>query len=763
MKEALEIYIKGLVQGVGFRPFVYRIAIKHQILGWVENRNNGVIICAEGDKTNLNLFCEALKSEAPPASAIESISSNPISLNYFSEFKINKSENASNEITRISPDIAVCPDCLEDIKNQENRILYPFTNCTNCGPRFTIIKDLPYDRENTTMNDFEMCGFCRKEYEDVLNRRFHAQPVACNHCGPKYQLVLDGKAIDGFEENLNQVSQEIESGKIIAVKSLGGFNLMCDALSEKAVNRLRSIKQRDGKPFAVMFRDLATIKKYAELNDYEKSALLAWQAPIVLLNAINTDNQSVEKLSPCVCNHLNTIGAFLPYLPFQHLLFSRIKTPAIVLTSGNLSEEPIVISNEKAIEKFSGLVDSILIYNREIYNRTDDSVVSFVNNQARMIRRSRGYVPAHVKLKFNIDGILATGAELSNCFAVGKEDKAYLSQHIGDLKNLETYEFYKETFYKYLKLFRIQPVCIAADLHPDYFSSQFAEEFSSLNGIPLIKIQHHHAHIASGMAENGLDEKVIGVAFDGTGLGTDGNILGSEFLVCDYQSFQRIMHFEYIPLPGGDKSNEEPWRIAVSLLYKYFGNDFLNRKLPFLSKVPDEKLNIIIQMIDNKLNCPLSSGAGRLFDAMAAMFNICTHSTFHAEAPMRLESLIDKNCKAFYNFQFDKTISFLPMFIEVLEDIEKKKDIGILSAKFHNTMINCIFDTVVKISEESGINKAVLSGGVFQNRYLLGNLENLFDKHPNIQLFTHKSIPSGDGGIALGQLAIAAKQFNQYA
>jgi hydrogenase maturation protein HypF len=279
----------------------------------------------------------------------------------------------------------------------------------------------------------------------------------------------------------------------------------------------------------------------------------------------------------------------------------------------------------------------------------------------------------------------------------------------------------------------------------------------------LIKIQHHHAHIASGMAENGLDEKVIGVAFDGTGLGTDGNILGSEFLVCDYQSFQRIMHFEYIPLPGGDKSNEEPWRIAVSLLYKYFGNDFLNRKLPFLSKVPDEKLNIIIQMIDNKLNCPLSSGAGRLFDAMAAMFNICTHSTFHAEAPMRLESLIDKNCKAFYNFQFDKTISFLPMFIEVLEDIEKKKDIGILSAKFHNTMINCIFDTVVKISEESGINKAVLSGGVFQNRYLLGNLENLFDKHPNIQLFTHKSIPSGDGGIALGQLAIAAKQFNQYA
>jgi len=763
LKQAFEIHIKGLVQGVGFRPFVFKLAKKYQIFGWVENRNNGVIICAEGEENNLNLFLKSLKIEAPPASAIESISSRIVPLDGFSDFRINKSENSSNEITGISPDIAVCKDCLEDIKSQENRIFYPFTNCTNCGPRFTIIMDLPYDRENTSMKVFEMCEFCRSEYKDPLNRRFHAQPVACNHCGPSYQLISGIEKFNDFNEVLNQISLEIDDGKIFLIKSLGGFNLMCDAFNETAVNKLREIKQRDGKPFAVMFRDMESIDDFANVDDFERKTLLSWQAPIVLLNKKSPENNSQFKIAAGVCNNLNSIGVFLPYLPFHHLMFQKINTQAVVLTSGNLSDEPIVISNEAAINKFSGLVNSILIYNREIYNRTDDSVIMIVNEKVRMIRRSRGYVPSPVNLNFNVDGILASGAELSNCFAVGKGSQAFLSQHIGDLKNLETFEFYQETFYKYLKLFRINLVGIVSDLHPDYFSTQFSELFSHENGIPYLKVQHHHAHIASCMAENGLDEKVIGVSFDGTGLGTDGNIWGSEFLICDYQSFERYTHFEYLPLPGGDKSNEEPWRIAVSLLYQHFGRNFLNMKLPFLKNIETEKLNIIIQMIDNKLNCPFSSGAGRLFDAIAALLNICTHSTFHAEAPMRLESFIDWNCKDFYPYFLRKTISFEPMIIEILNDLKKKIDIGILSAKFHNTLINCIFDTIVKISEETGINKAVLSGGVFQNKYLLGNLENRFAKDSKIQLFTHKSIPSGDGGIALGQLAIAAKQFKQHA
>ncbi len=763
MKEAVEIHIKGLVQGVGFRPFVYRFAKKFEITGWVENSNNGVKICAEGKSTNLVLFSEALHNQSPAASKIESMHSNPVLIQNFTDFNIKKSKNTSNEITGICPDIAVCEDCLEDIKTQKNRISYPFTNCTNCGPRFTIIMDLPYDRSSTSMKVFKMCEFCRNEYNDVLNRRFHAQPVACNHCGPTYQFALKGKTFQDFDEILKQICTEIESGKILAVKGLGGFHLMCDAFNELTINRLREIKKRDGKPFAVMFRDLEALEKYAEVNESEKSTLLSWQRPIVLLNKKEFDVPSENNIAEGVCNQINTIGAFLPYLPFHHLLFSQLKLTSVVLTSGNLSDEPIVISNDEALEKFTGLVDGILIYNRDIYNRTDDSVVSVVNHEPRLIRRSRGYVPSPVNLKFDVDGILATGAELANCFAVGKESKVILSQHIGDLKNLETFEFYQETFQKYLKLFRIEPTCIVSDLHPDYFSSQFAELYSNENGIPHIKIQHHHAHIASCMAENGLDEKVIGVAFDGTGLGTDGNIWGSEFMVCDYQSFQRYTHFEYLPLPGGDKSNEQPWRIAISMLYQYFGKDFLNMEIPFLEKLKDENISLIIQMIDKKLNSPLSSGAGRLFDGMASILDICAHATYHAEAPMRLESIIDKNCTAFYPYILEGTISFKPMIVEVLDDLRNKVDVGKLSAKFHNTIINCIFETVVRISEESGIKKAVLSGGVFQNKYLLENLENKFRKYQKIELFTHKAIPAGDGGIALGQLAIAAKQYKHHA
>ncbi|MFN8257179.1 MAG: carbamoyltransferase HypF [Bacteroidales bacterium] len=760
---AIKIHIKGLVQGVGFRPFVYKLAHKHNIKGWVENRNNGVFIHAEAEEPGLKSFSEDLKLLAPPASFIESITVETSENLGYPDFTIKNSENLTNEITGISPDIAVCPDCLYDIKHQQNRILYPFTNCTNCGPRFTIIKDLPYDRDQTTMQPFIMCDFCRTEYEDIMNRRFHAQPVACNQCGPAYQLISGSDTISDFEQILTRLADEIKMGKTIAIKGLGGFNLMCDAFNENAVNKLREIKMRDGKPFAVMFRNLDCIEKYADVNADEKEELVSWQRPIVLLKLKTPAREDRIRIATSVCNNLSTLGAFLPYMPLHYLLFERISTPALVLTSGNISDEPIVISNEEAKNRFSDLVDNILIYNRDIYNRTDDSVARIINNKARIIRRSRGYVPNPVNLNFSVNGILATGAELSNCFAVGKENKAYLSQHIGDLKNLETFEFYQETFTKFLKLFRIEPFCVVADMHPDYYSTRFAEDFSQKNALPLLKVQHHHAHVASCMAENGLDEEVIGVAFDGTGLGTDGHIWGSEFIICNYKSFKRLYHFEYLPLPGGDKSNEEPWRIALSLLYKHYGNKFLSLKLPFLEQVENKKIEMVIKMLENRLNSPLSSGAGRLFDAVAALTSLCIKSSFHAEAPMRLESVINENNSNSYSFVLDKQISFSPMLHEMVKDIQNKEDTGIISAKFHNTIINCIFETVVRISEETGLKKVALSGGVFQNRYILERLEHRFSRNSNVEIFSQKSIPSGDGGLALGQLAIAARQNNYYA
>jgi hydrogenase maturation protein HypF len=744
--KSYRIRVKGLVQGVGFRPFIYRIANMYNLTGWVENRNDGVQIKVEGKQVGLEQFLASLENEAPLVSNITSLKVEEEKPENSSTFEIIKSSDISEEITEISPDIAVCENCLRDMKNQQHRINYPFINCTNCGPRFTIIKDLPYDREKTTMAVFPMCDQCKVEYSDILDRRFHAQPVACNYCGPYYELIYHGKRIKGIDRITTLVSEKILRGEIVTIKGLGGFFMACDAGNPQAVDRLREAKNRDGKPFAVMFSCIKEVKEYAEVNSIEERELLSWRKPIVIL-------KTRKPLADGVSVGFHTIGAMLPYMPFHYLLFEKLKLPAIVLTSGNLSEEPIIINNNTAEKKLLPVSDALLTYNRDIYNRTDDSVQMVVNNKSRLIRRSRGYVPIPVDLKLNVDGILATGAELVNCFCLGKGTQAFMSQHIGDLKNLETYEFFTQSITQFEKLFRVKPKILVCDLHPEYLSTKYAMSTSE----DLVSVQHHHAHIASCMAEHGLDEKVIGVSFDGIGLGDDGKIWGGEFLVCDLADYERVTHFEYVPMPGGDKATEEPWRMGVSYLYKVFGKDILKLDLPFLNKIGKQHIELMLQMINKGINCPLTSSAGRLFDAVASILNICSYADFHAEAPMRLESIIEKNMNDEYSYNIDKVISLARTIRGIVEDIKSGVPNSVIAAKFHSTIISVIFNAVRRIALGKKINMVVLSGGTFQNRYLLEEVENLLKKN-DFQVFSQVKVPCNDGGLALGQLVIAAKR-----
>ena len=743
---AFQIGVEGLVQGVGFRPFVYRLARNHGLHGWVVNRTDGLTIKVEGPAASLPGFMEDLRNLAPVVSQVDEITIEQDEPEGLNGFFILASQDMTNETSEISPDIAVCPDCLEDIKNQPHRLGYPFVNCTNCGPRFTIVKDFPYDREKTTMAPFTMCDQCSEEYTDILNRRFHAQPVACSHCGPVYTLHSGSMTITSFAALLELTCSMVMQGKIIAVKATGGFHLMCDAMNDEAVSRLRKLKHRDGKPFAVMFRDLETIRLFARVSEPEALALSSWRRPIVVLNTI-------RPLATGVAPLLNTVGAFLPYMPFHHQLFEKLRLPALVLTSGNIAQEPIVIHNEEALGTLAEIADAVITYNRDIFNRTDDSVVRIINGKERILRRSRGYVPLPLKLDFLVDGILATGAELSNTFCIGKGNRAYLSQHIGDLKNHETYLFYEETIERFQQLFRTKPGLVAADLHPDYLSTVFARRL----GLEVVSVQHHHAHIAACMAENNLNEPVIGLAFDGTGLGADGHSWGSEFMVCDFLGYDRKGHFEYMDMPGGDRAAEEPWRMGLSLLYKAYGNNMADLDLPIFKSVDNKIIAMVTGAIHKQINSPLSSGSGRLFDGVAAITGVCIHSQFHAEAPMRLESLVMPGIHDCYDVETGAAISFKPAIRQICNDMLQGVPLALIATRFHNTVTEASTKMIRKIHEETGIRKVVLSGGTFQNKYLSESLENKLLKD-NFTVYTHSRVPCNDGGIALGQMAVAARK-----
>ena len=749
----MQVIVTGLVQGVGFRPFVHRIAVKHDLTGWVQNTNENVRIQVTGFPLNIDRFLVSLDSEAPPAALIEGIFHSEMETTPFPEFNILESHNVSDEITEISPDIAVCDDCLEDIRKPGNRLDYAFVNCTNCGPRFTIIKDLPYDRAKTTMKSFAMCPDCQDEYENITDRRFHAQPAACSNCGPHYELFVKTKRIsNNIDEIINHVSNSIDKGEIIMIKGLGGMHLACDAFNESTVDKLRQLKNREGKPFAIMVKSIKDLKPFAHINSVEEASLVSWRKPIVLLKKkIGINGHS---LATGLNAKLTLLGVMLPYMPFHHLLFDKLKSSAIVLTSGNFSSEPILIENQEALNQFSTHVDAVVLHNRDIYNRTDDSVVRVIGGKERIFRRSRGYVPSPVRTAMNTEGIIAFGAELTNCFCVGKGQKAFLSQHIGDLQGIETAEFYENTLARFLQLFRVKPSLLAVDLHPAYISTKTGLEFGDL---PLVKVQHHHAHIASCMAEHQLDEKVIGVALDGTGYGSDGNIWGAEFLLCDLNDFTRITHFDYIPLPGGDSAAEEPWRMAISYLYKVYGNNFTELQIPFLSQLDPDKVRMLIRMIDRKINCPLTSGAGRLFDCVASLLDLVQVASFQAEGPMRLESIVRNDCDERYRFTIDGTIRFDETIRGIVDDIVQGTDKSTIATKFHNTIILAIFESVTAIRQKEGISKVVLSGGVFQNKYLLEGTIEILQKN-KFEVYSHATVPTNDGGIALGQLAVASKR-----
>jgi len=750
MQETFKIKITGLVQGVGFRPFIFILAEKFKLKGWVENRNDGVLIKVTCTKNEVLNFIEEIKNQAPIASSIKEIVLTEIKLKNFENFSIKKSESTSNEVTEVSPDIAICKSCIEDMKSQKHRLNYAFTNCTNCGPRFTIIKDLPYDREKTTMAKFEMCETCKAEYSNVYDRRFHAQPVACNNCGPQYSLHYKCNFITNIKDIIDVTSYLTEEGKIIAIKGLGGFHLMCDAKNEGAVTKLRNIKNRESKAFAVMIINVETAKKYTHISEKEKQELTSWQRPILLLKSKN-------KLATSVTNGLNNLGVMLPYMPFHHLIFEKLKTDTIVLTSGNITDEPIITNNKVANETFAGKVDAIITYNREIHNRTDDSVGIIVNDKLRLLRRSRGFAPSPIITNFNTEGIFAAGSEFVNCFCIGKGNQAILSQHIGDLKNLETFEFYKESYELYKKLFRFKPKIIVADLHPDYLSSKFAEKLKSENPeIKLIKVQHHHAHIVSCMAEYQLNEKVIGISFDGVGLGDDRNIWGGEFFINNLSNYERFTHFEYIKVAGGDMVSKEPWRSAASYLYHYFGEDILKELNFFTEKIDTKNLKMYLQILKSNFNTYKTSSAGRLFDAVASLTGLVNKAGYHAEAPMRLESIVNNTITELYNYSINEVISFKETFRGIINDLKDDVDISIISTKFHNTIVDIVLETTKLMKQKTGINKVVLSGGTFQNKYLLTNIENKLSDN-KFEVFASSKIPSNDGGIALGQLIIGAK------
>ncbi len=749
------ISVKGVVQGVGFRPFIYQLATGHDLKGWVCNTSEDVKIEVEGSATDIDLFFLKLKEQAPPVSHIDEISVTRGSPVGHDKFEIRHSVSEEGKYQLVSPDIGTCPDCLREIFDPaDRRYLYPFTNCTNCGPRFTIITDIPYDRPNTTMTGFEMCPECRREYEDPLNRRFHAQPNACPVCGPRLELVDAGGNTIASDDIITTASELLKKGKIIAVKGLGGFLLACDATSKEAVSRLRQRKNRPSKPLAIMAASLDEARQYCHINNKEAELLAATGSPIVLMKW-KENSSIVEDTAP----GLKYLGVMLPYTPLHHILLRRAELP-LVMTSGNLSEEPIAKDNDEAIRRLGGIADYFLMHNRDIYARYDDSVMLVENDKPQFARRARGYAPYPVSLTFKSRQILGCGAEEKNTFCLTRDNFAFVSQHIGDMENMETLEHFINTIELYKKLFRTEPVIIAHDLHPEYLPTKYAKEtVVEHKNIKLVGVQHHHAHIASCMADNGLDEPVIGVSFDGTGYGSDGHIWGGEFMTADYQQFTRTAHLEYLPLPGGALAIKKPYRTTIGYLHALSIKP--DMKLPFLENISATEIDVIKNQVDKSINTPLTSSMGRLFDAVAALTGVRGIIEYEAQAAIDLEMLAatagDEN--GLYPFSTVEQdgitiIKIRDLIATIIEDIYGAVPGAVIAARFHNTVARMILDLCQLISGETGIRKVALSGGVFQNRLLLrktiARLESV-----DLEVYTHRQVPCNDGGISLGQVVIA--------
>lgn len=766
----LRTVIRGAVQGVGFRPFVYRLASEMQLPGWVSNTAQGVFIEVEGLKGTLDRFLLRLQNEKPPRAFIQSLEFSFLDPQGFTSFEIKESESQGPKTTLVLPDIATCPECLADILDAENRrYLYPFTNCTNCGPRFSIIEALPYDRPNTSMKRFPMCPECQKEYDDPTDRRFHAQPTACQVCGPRLELLDgEGNTLGRDHDALLGTAKAIRDGSIVALKGLGGFHLMVDARSGEAVLLLRERKHREEKPFALMFPTIEMVEEECVVGEFEKRLLLSPEAPIVLLQ--RKDNSELYGkqvsnlgLAKSLAPKNPYLGIMLPYTPLHHLLMKELNHP-VVATSGNLSDEPICIDEREALRRLKGIADVFLVHNRPIVRHIDDSIVRVLLGRELVLRRARGYAPLPIQLPgTSATSILAVGAHLKNTVAIAVEGNAFISQHIGDLETHQSLEAFRKVHADLRQMYGVRPSVTACDMHPDYFSSKEARRVGS----EVVEVQHHHAHVLSCMAENQIEGEVLGVSWDGTGYGTDGTVWGGEFLITRGSGFERFAAFKTFRLPGGEKAIKEPRRTAAGLLYETMGEEvFRQRDLAPMSAFSVAELSVVLQMLKNGVNAPLTSSAGRLFDGVASIIGLRHRNSFEGQAAMELEfALVGETSEQTYRCSLEENrevgdaagrpayvLDWSKMIKDVWADSRRCVAASLISKKFHNALVETIVDTAKK----AGLSRVVLSGGCFQNRFLTEKAVTRL-RASGFQPYWHQRVPSNDGGISLGQI-VAARQ-----
>ncbi|GIV16504.1 MAG: carbamoyltransferase [Armatimonadota bacterium] len=742
----IRLVIRGAVQGVGFRPFIYRLATEIGLKGWVVNSAQGVFIEVEGEQQTLQQFVRRVETEKPPRAFIQSLEQSVLDPVGYTTFEIRHSEEGGEKSALILPDIATCPDCLRELFDpNDRRYLYPFTNCTNCGPRYSIIEALPYDRPNTTMKAFTMCPKCREEYENPLDRRFHAQPNACPECGPHLELWDEkGVLLAMHHEALLRAVEAIGEGCIVAVKGLGGFHLIVDARNDAAVRRLRERKRREEKPFALMYPSLETVKAHCEVNEVEERVLCSPESPIVLLR------RKDGAVAPSVAPNNPYLGVMLPYTPLHHLLTRELGFP-IVATSGNLSDEPICTDEHEALHRLAGVADLFLVHNRPIARHVDDSVVRVLLGRELVLRRARGYAPLPVLVKKPLPPLLAVGAHLKNTVALSVDRQVFISQHIGDLETPQALEAFRRVIADVKELWEHQPQAVVCDMHPDYLSTQAAHGM----GLPVIEVQHHVAHILSCMAENELEPPVLGVSWDGTGYGTDGTIWGGEFLILRELGWERFAHLRPFRLPGGDRAIKEPRRSALGVLYELLGDGALH----LLEEMFTEgERRLLGQMLRQGVNVPITSSAGRLFDAVASLAGLRQVVNFEGQAAMELEFLThgvhtDEN----YPFSLSeggspRVLDWSPMIQAMLQDVRHRVSPSLIAARFHNTLV----EMMVAVARATGIQRVALSGGCFQNAYLTERAVRRLSEE-GFRPYWHQRVPPNDGGIALGQMIGAAR------
>lgn len=739
--------IRGAVQGVGFRPFVYRLASELGIKGWIINSSQGVFIEAEAEGCTLDMFISRLQSDRPKNSFIQSFEHSVLDYFGYENFEIRESTESGVKTALVLPDVSTCSDCLEEVFDPSNRrYLYPFTNCTNCGPRFSIIQRLPYDRNNTTMGEFEMCPECKAEYKDPSNRRFHAEPTACPVCGPQLTLLdSTGKPISEKHSALMEAVRQIKNGKTIALKGIGGFQLLCDARSSDAVKLLRSRKRRSEKPFALMFPNMDDIKIECEVSAAEERLLTSVESPIVLLRR---KKGVTSGISSETAKGNPYYGIMLPYSPLHHILMKELGFP-IIATSGNISEEPICIDEFEALEKLRGIADFYLVHNRKIQRHVDDSIARIAEGREMLIRRARGYAPLPVSIKGLDSSFLAFGPHLKNTIAVNKGNNVFISQHIGDLENIESINAFKRVACDLQNFYAITPEKAICDLHPEYISTKFAKELNT----ELDQVQHHYAHVLSCMAENEIEGDVLGVSWDGTGYGSDGTIWGGEFIIPQGRDFERAAYLKPFRLPGGEQAIREVWRIGFALLYDVFGAEvFRLTNIEFIHRI--RQVLYIKQMLDKNINSPVTSSMGRLFDGVSAILGIRSTASFEAQAAMELEfAAAEVNTNDYFKYNIELlpegtyVVDWHVTLKELVKELNGDVHSDILSAKFHNTLSEVITD----VAKRCGLEKVVLTGGCFQNKYLLErSIRRL--REEKFKVYWHQRVPTNDGGISLGQI-----------